>query len=684
MTTSLLLIGHGSRHKDAVTEYYQFAEQLSHRLQVAVTPCFLEFADPPIVEGIRTCIEAGAKQIVALPLFLGPAGHQKNDVPTIINWAKAEWPELQFQYGTPLGAQPQIVNVLGRRAEQAIATSSRTIEVSDTALLLVGRGSRDPDSNSEVYKIGRMLWEGRAYGWVEVAFYSLTEPSIPEAIDRCIRLGAKRVVVLPYLLFTGVIAIRTGEKALAVQGDYPDVEILIGGHLGDDSDLIEAVVYRYEQVIEGTATMTCDLCKYRHQFVGFEAEHGLPQTSDHHHGLRGVDGHHHHHHSHHHHHDDDNGSWQERVLQFIGRMIGASPKKTPLPAPPVQASPVLPTTLVPQSVPVSSSPPQPIPVSPSPPPQPPIKSKQSPRPKQGPNYEEALGEIEKSREKRKPSLDLGISNLTMLPPEIGTLTHLTELSLRPSEVTQLPPEIGLLTNLTKLELGHCSLIALPPEIGNLTNLMWLSAFGNELTKLPSELGNLTNLGYLHIAWNPIRELPPEIGNLIRLTEFDIGDNQLLTLPPEIGQLRNIQKLNLKSNLLLTLPQEFLNLTRLSRIGLNGEQLTEFLPMLQQLPRLTEVTLRSNKLSQIPTELWELNHLTKLDLSWNELRTLPPDISKLKNLIELDLSVNKLRTIPEEVGTLPHLTKLDIVNNPISSLPKSLTEKPNLSIRGRKR
>jgi sirohydrochlorin cobaltochelatase len=48
-------------------------------------------------------------------------------------------------------------------------------------------------------------------------------------------------------------------------------------------------------VLEGTATMTCDLCKYRHQFIGFEHEHGLPQTSDHHHGLRGVDNHHHHH-----------------------------------------------------------------------------------------------------------------------------------------------------------------------------------------------------------------------------------------------------------------------------------------------------------------------------------------------------------------------------------------------------
>jgi sirohydrochlorin cobaltochelatase len=70
---------------------------------------------------------------------------------------------------------------------------------------------------------------------------------------------------------------------------------LTAEHLGGHAGITEAVLYRYEQVLEGTATMTCDLCKYRHQFTGFEHEHGLPQTSDHHHGLRGVDNHHHHH-----------------------------------------------------------------------------------------------------------------------------------------------------------------------------------------------------------------------------------------------------------------------------------------------------------------------------------------------------------------------------------------------------
>lgn len=285
---AVLLIGHGSRDPEAIAEYNRFADTLAARLRLPVHACFLEFADPPIVEGIRTCVESGAEQVAALPLFLGPAGHQKNDVPAIINWAKNEWPQIEFKYGTPLGAQPQIIDVLAQRAAEAIAAGPGDIPASETALIVVGRGSRDPDSNSDVAKVARMLWEGRDYGWVETAFYSLAQPDVETVIERCVKLGARRIVTLPYLLFTGIIRKRLDERALATGTRYPDVDILTAEHLSSHPGIVEAVLYRYEQLLDGSAAMTCDLCKYRHQFTGFEDEYGMPQTSDHHHGLRGV------------------------------------------------------------------------------------------------------------------------------------------------------------------------------------------------------------------------------------------------------------------------------------------------------------------------------------------------------------------------------------------------------------
>jgi len=283
----VLLIGHGSLDDDGMAESRRFAHMLASHLSTPIEPGFLELADPPIVDGIAACVARNPRRIIALPLLLGSAGHYKNDIPTLLQWARTQWPRIEFRYGTPLGAQYPLVRALADRAAEAIA-ALHPCAAAETALLLVGRGSHDPDSNSDLAKIARLLWEGRGYGWVESAYYSLTPPDVQAGIGRCARLGARRIVVLPYLLFAGRICRFIGEQARKLQSQLPDVEIVVGKHLGLHPGVLAAVTQRYQEILNGTATMTCDLCKYRQRMDGFEAEYGLPQTTDHHHGMRGV------------------------------------------------------------------------------------------------------------------------------------------------------------------------------------------------------------------------------------------------------------------------------------------------------------------------------------------------------------------------------------------------------------
>jgi sirohydrochlorin cobaltochelatase len=257
-------------------------------LSTPIESGFLELADPPIVDGIAACVVRNPRRIIALPLLLGPAGHHKNDIPALLHWARTQWPKIEFRYGTPLGAQYPLVRALADRAAEAIAAAPRPCTDAETALLLVGRGSHDPDSNSDLAKIARLVWEGRTYGWVETAYYSLTAPDVQAGIMRCAQLGARRIVVLPYLLFAGRICGFIGEQARKLQARLPDVEIILGEHLGLHPGVLAAVTQRYQEVVDGLATMTCDLCKYRQRMPGFEAEYGLPQMTDHRHGMRGV------------------------------------------------------------------------------------------------------------------------------------------------------------------------------------------------------------------------------------------------------------------------------------------------------------------------------------------------------------------------------------------------------------
>ena len=47
--------------------------------------------------------------------------------------------------------------------------------------------------------------------------------------------------------------------------------------------MVETFVERIEQIISGDIAMNCQMCKYRTQVLGFEAEVGAVQESHHHH-----------------------------------------------------------------------------------------------------------------------------------------------------------------------------------------------------------------------------------------------------------------------------------------------------------------------------------------------------------------------------------------------------------------
>lgn len=288
----LLLIGHGSPDPAGNTEYLEFARLLAERLEMSVQPCFLELAEPSIEDGVAYCIAAGATHIAVLPLLLGAAGHQKNDIPALLNHAREHWPDIALCYGTPIGVQYPVIAVLAERAAAVLATTQSTIPHAETALIVVARGSSDPDSNADVFKVSRLLWEGRDYGRVETAFQSVTAPDVGTAIENCIRLGARRIVVLPYLLFTGFVCNDIKQQVTAARQRFSHIEVVVAHHLGNHQGVIDAVVQRFDDIRSGNAAMTCDLCKYRYRMAGFEDDYGRPQEAHHHD----------HDHDHHHHH----------------------------------------------------------------------------------------------------------------------------------------------------------------------------------------------------------------------------------------------------------------------------------------------------------------------------------------------------------------------------------------------
>ncbi len=279
----VMLCGHGSRNRKAVTEFANLSEHLKKRLpHYLVEFGYLEFATPIIRTGLDILKEKGVTRVLAVPGMLFAAGHAKNDIPSVLN-AYAAQNNLAIDYGKELGIDPKMMRAAGDRIQEAIDAAPTHVEKHDTLLLVVGRGASDPDANSNVAKVMRILWEGFGFGWGEVAYSGVTFPLVEPALEHVTKLGFKRIIVFPYFLFTGVLVQRIYMAADAVAANHPNVEFLKAPYLNDHPAVVETFVERIEQIITGDVAMNCQMCKYRTAVLGFEAEVGAVQESHHHH-----------------------------------------------------------------------------------------------------------------------------------------------------------------------------------------------------------------------------------------------------------------------------------------------------------------------------------------------------------------------------------------------------------------
>jgi sirohydrochlorin cobaltochelatase len=226
---------------------------LGHRHpQLPVSGGFLALSSPPLGDAVTELVEQGVRRFAAVPLMLVSAGHAKGDIPAALAREQERNPGISYTYGRPLGPHPALLSVLERRLDEALGTEGRTPgDRAEVTVLLVGRGSTDPGANPEVHQAARLLWEGRGYAGVETAFVSLAAPDVPSGLDRCVKLGARRIVVLPYFLFPGVLPERVRDQTEGWAEAHPEIEVRSAGVIGPVPELLDLVMERYGEAVEG-------------------------------------------------------------------------------------------------------------------------------------------------------------------------------------------------------------------------------------------------------------------------------------------------------------------------------------------------------------------------------------------------------------------------------------------------
>jgi sirohydrochlorin ferrochelatase len=205
--------------------------------------------------------------VVVLPLVLLGAGHAKSDVPALVIEGRQRHPDLHVHFGSPLGISRDLIGILGDTLTDAGA--------SGLPLLLVARGTSDPDANGDAHKVSRLLGEWIGAPFVHTAFTGVTVPTVPDGLEVFARLGFDRMAVAFWFLCTGVLVERARAEMAAFSA-ATGIGVIDAGYLGPDPRLVPAIVERYTEGTVGIPVVNCDLCAYRAPWPGREERQGQP------------------------------------------------------------------------------------------------------------------------------------------------------------------------------------------------------------------------------------------------------------------------------------------------------------------------------------------------------------------------------------------------------------------------
>ncbi|MCL4543390.1 MAG: sirohydrochlorin chelatase [Chloroflexi bacterium] len=286
----LLLMAHGTKDSAGQAELHELWQLMSntHPLR-PVTLGVLEYPSAllPSLDGAGDLLAAiGVQHVAAVPVLLLQAGHGKLDMPQAFARLRARYPHLHWRLAPPLLPHPLLRQVIYERITAASAAPLHGgTDAERLAVLLVGRGTHDSTANAELFRIARLFEEEYGYATVEACFVSQTTPGVSAGIARCVALGARRIIIAPYFLHTGVLVRRITTEAEEAVRSYPGIVATVSAHIGNHPRLLELLLLRAQEARLGLRTPAC--------LAGWEAPEPLlpvlPRNESH-----APEAHHHH------------------------------------------------------------------------------------------------------------------------------------------------------------------------------------------------------------------------------------------------------------------------------------------------------------------------------------------------------------------------------------------------------
>ena len=112
-TTCLILLAHGSKNSDWAAPFRKLTDGLRQDLgKDAVYLCFLENAQPNLMEVAPEIMQTRVRKARMLPLFMAKGAHFFEDIPEQIAAMKAAFPEIDVELLEPIGLRTEFFDLM--------------------------------------------------------------------------------------------------------------------------------------------------------------------------------------------------------------------------------------------------------------------------------------------------------------------------------------------------------------------------------------------------------------------------------------------------------------------------------------------------------------------------------------------------------------------------------------------
>ncbi|MBB6446318.1 sirohydrochlorin chelatase [Bacillus benzoevorans] len=224
---AILYVCHGSRSREGCEQAVSFIKKCMENNMAEIQEYgFLELASPTIEEAFELCISRGASHIKVIPLLLLTAGHAKKDIPELLSKINEKYPDVTFQYGRPIGVDTKMIDIISERLYE------KNKQISDSAcILLVGRGSSDPDVKRDLSQIAEMLQQRMGSVTVKDCYLHGAGLKFTAALNDAAQSDFDEIYIVPYLLFTGRLMVSM-KKTIDVMSKTSAKKMILCSCLG--------------------------------------------------------------------------------------------------------------------------------------------------------------------------------------------------------------------------------------------------------------------------------------------------------------------------------------------------------------------------------------------------------------------------------------------------------------------